>query len=236
MPSRVLREGIITSEPVNALEWPEEVFYRRLHSVVDDFGRYSANPQLLRAAMYPLKLDAVKAADVEKWLAACERVGLVRRYEAEGKHCLQVEKFEQRLRMAKSKYPAPPDTRPAGAGQMTDKRPPSASKPPPESEAEADIGVGHRRKGLQGGLTLEGANGKPVESIPLNDGTEFHVTRKMFEELDRLYPAVDPQQTLREIRGWNLANKARRKTKRGIERHIFDWFAREQDKQSRRPA
>lgn len=53
-------------------------------------------------------------------------------------------------------------------------------------------------------------------------------------ELDRLYPAVDPVQTLREIRGWCIGNPRRRKTKRGVKGFITSWFAREQDKQSRR--
>jgi hypothetical protein len=59
MPNRVLREGILTSERVNALDWPAEVFYRRLMSVVDDFGRYWAKPELLRAGLYPLHHDKV---------------------------------------------------------------------------------------------------------------------------------------------------------------------------------
>jgi hypothetical protein len=75
-----------------------------------------------------------------------------------------------------------------------------------------------------------------VERIPLCDGSEFAVPKSMRDELDRLYPAVDPDQTLKEIRGWNLANPRRRKTSRGIRQHIFDWFKREQDKQSRRAA
>jgi hypothetical protein len=74
-----------------------------------------------------------------------------------------------------------------------------------------------------------------VISIPLIGLQEFQVPKSMRDELDTLYPAVDPDQTLREIRGWNLANAKRRKTPAGIRKHIFDWFAREQDKQSRRP-
>ena len=56
MPNRVIREGILTSERIEMLGWAEEVFYRRLMSVVDDFGRYYARPALLRAACYPLLL------------------------------------------------------------------------------------------------------------------------------------------------------------------------------------
>ncbi len=68
MPVRVLREGILTSERVDKLSLPAEVLYRRLMSVVDDFGRFSGNPKLLRAACYPLRLDMVSDADIMQWL------------------------------------------------------------------------------------------------------------------------------------------------------------------------
>jgi hypothetical protein len=57
MPDRILRAGIIKSGAVNALGWPAEVFYRRLMSVVDDFGRYDGRSSILRADLYPLKVD-----------------------------------------------------------------------------------------------------------------------------------------------------------------------------------
>jgi len=73
-----------------------------------------------------------------------------------------------------------------------------------------------------------------VERIPLCDKTEFEVKQSFVAELDRLYPAVGPVQTLREIRGWCIGNPTRTKTKRGVKAFITSWFAREQDKQSRR--
>jgi hypothetical protein len=76
---------------------------------------------------------------------------------------------------------------------------------------------------------MVGKNGADVvERIPLRGGGEFEVTQDLFAELDRLYPAVEPRQTLREIRGWCVGNEARRKTRRGVKRFLFGWFAREQ--------
>ena len=69
-----------------------------------------------------------------------------------------------------------------------------------------------------------------VVSIPLNDGSEFDVTEPMAGEFEKLYPAVDVPQTLREIRGWNLADPRRRKTRDGIMRHINGWLRKEQNK------
>ncbi len=47
MPVRLIRPGILSSLRVNRLTEGQEVFYRRLLSVVDDFGRYDAVPALL---------------------------------------------------------------------------------------------------------------------------------------------------------------------------------------------
>ena len=119
MPSRILREGILSSERVDALNgWASECFYRRLMSVVDDYGRYFANPSLLRAACYPLKLDKVSNADIGKWLADCAGADLVSTYEIEGKAYLQVLDFRQQERAKQSKFPEPPSKCSADAKQV----------------------------------------------------------------------------------------------------------------------
>lgn len=107
MPSRILREGILSSERVDKLEWKEEVFYRRLMSIVDDFGRFEANEQLLKARCYPLRLDSVRTADITRWMAACQKAGLLVGYTANGKRYLQLLDFNQTRRTA-SKFPEPP--------------------------------------------------------------------------------------------------------------------------------
>ncbi len=107
MPVRLIRDGILSSEMVCSLGWAQEVFYRRLMSVVDDYGRYHANPKLLRAACYPLQIDKVTDADIGKWLTECVTAGLVSVYRtSDRKSYLQIEKFGQQVR-SKSKYPEP---------------------------------------------------------------------------------------------------------------------------------
>ena len=57
MPTRILRDGIIDSRAVNALSEPGEILYRRLMSIVDDYGRFEADPELIRARCFPRQLD-----------------------------------------------------------------------------------------------------------------------------------------------------------------------------------
>lgn len=108
MPTRLLREGILTSDRVNLLDAAEEVFYRRLMSKVDDHGLYDARPSILRASLYPLKLDRVREADISRWIAACVKAGLIVLYEADGKQllCLLNTSWDKR---SKPKYPLPPE-------------------------------------------------------------------------------------------------------------------------------
>lgn len=129
MPSRIIREGILTSERINSLSFPAEVFYRRLMSVVDDFGRFDARLSMLRASCYPLKVDVVREADISRWIAECEKAGVIALYSAnragvsrwiaacekagaavsgDEKPYLLLLDFRQQVRAKDSKYPQPP--------------------------------------------------------------------------------------------------------------------------------
>ena len=74
----------------------------------------------------------------------------------------------------------------------------------------------------------------PFITLPLNDGTEYPVTIEAMEECRRLYPAVDIEQELRNMRGWCISNPTKRKTRRGIDKFIHAWLSKEQDKGPRR--
>jgi len=104
-------------------------------SVVDDFGRYYANSTLLRAACYPLRLDKVSNADVEKWLAECAGAALVSTYEVGGKRYLQMLDFKQQIRQSQSKFPPPPSECSADAEQ-----PYTKTKSKSESKTETKAG------------------------------------------------------------------------------------------------
>ena len=149
MPKRILRDGILTSKRVNALSWAAEVFYRRVHSVVDDFGRHSADAALLRAACYPRRLNDVSDQDVDKWLAECADRGLVRVYEVDGERYLEVTKFDQRLRSAISKCPPPPSAdggHPPQSAAECSTLPPSAARDGDGDGCRDGDGGGRKRR------------------------------------------------------------------------------------------
>jgi hypothetical protein len=139
MPNRIIREGWLESERINQLDANAERFFLRLCLRADDFGRYHANPLLLRSNLFPLRED-VRSTDIPRWLAACEKAGLLRCYEVTGTRYLEVTKFNQRMRAAVSKFPKPPDN----DGQMTvtcqteDRPPRTEAETSSEAEAEAE--------------------------------------------------------------------------------------------------
>lgn len=108
MPNRLLREGITTSEKIDALSGEAELFYYRLLVHVDDFGRIDARPAVLIAKTYPLRVDRVKPKHVEEWLAEFEAANLVVIYENDGKRFLEMTNFDP-PRAQKSKCAGPKD-------------------------------------------------------------------------------------------------------------------------------
>ncbi len=111
MPDRILRQGIRKSRATaaNILDggWMAGVFFDWLLTVVDDFGRYEADPDLLRVEMFPFLLDTVRTSHVDRCLASCEASCLIRRYETNGKHFLVVMKVD-RPRAKRSRFAQPP--------------------------------------------------------------------------------------------------------------------------------
>ena len=67
-------------------------------------------------------------------------------------------------------------------------------------------------------------------TLTLNDKTEYPIPRTLVEEYKELYPAVDVEQQLNNMKAWLISNPRRRKTKGGILRFVNGWLSREQDR------
>lgn len=65
--------------------------------------------------------------------------------------------------------------------------------------------------------------------LPLNDGSFHFVSNEDVEQYEKLYPAVEVKQEIRNMLGWLDSNPTRRKTKTGIKRFITSWLARTQN-------
>lgn len=165
MPARMIRDGILTSKRINALSDRAELFYRRLMSVVDDYGRYFADPMLLRASCYPLKLDSVKEDSIKKHLAEAEDAGLIVLYTVAGTAYLEIQDFGQRVQ-SKPKFPE----RISGLHEPTVVH--------GESRGKTAIGGGEDGVGDEGdirtpnGVRVRTSAGSPDTTAPMDRGNE----------------------------------------------------------------
>lgn len=101
-----------------------------------------------------------------------------------------------------------------------------------EKEIEIEIDINNNIYNAQSDkITNEPTPIEPsIITITLNDKSEYPIYQSMIDEWNELYPNVDVLQELRKMKGWSNANPAKRKTKKGIQRFINAWLAREQDK------
>lgn len=88
------------------MSWQGLGVWFALMSVADDYGRFSAEPEIIRPACFPRRLETITEADVAAAIEEMARARLIVVYQAGADRLLQIYKFEQRVR-AKSKYQPP---------------------------------------------------------------------------------------------------------------------------------
>ncbi len=250
MPSRLLRDGILDSEAVNKLKPPEEVFYRRLMSVVDDFGRFDGRPQVLRGRLYPLRIDDVREADISRWIAACEKAGLIALYSHDGKPYILFGKLGS-PRAKESKYPPPPPEiergqlasvntcaqmktdanecthmnssvpgSGSGSGTSAGSGTGKDSSEPPEAASEQTAIVQAETT-----LLVFETVGKPPN--------EWHLHPSHVAEWSAAFPGIEIMAECRKALAWCNANPTKRKTYAGMPKFLFGWLQRAQDNAGR---
>lgn len=238
MPNRIIREALITSEKINKLTPQEESFFVRLMLRADDFGRYYANPKLLKSGLYPLR-DNIRDTDMIRWLAACQKADLLHCYEVDGKRYIEVYDFGQRVRSAKSKFPAPNEGNPSFADncqQMSDTCLTDGSNCPPnsysyseahsesktESEAYSCPEPAPQASGLdEEAILVFPCKGTGKKSWPLMEAK--------IAEWAEAFPAIDVLSECRKARQWLIDHPDRQKTYAGMLKYLNGWLSRSQD-------
>lgn len=115
MPTRVVRGEILNSRSLARVSLGAELFFRNLIALVDDYGRYDGDPEILAAHAYPRRRE-VTAKHVAGWLAELvnadgEGCGPVITYASGGRPYLALVNWEthrgRSRRGAASRWPAP---------------------------------------------------------------------------------------------------------------------------------
>ena len=225
MPNRILKETIRTSRNVNLLTDFQFRVWIYLITYVDDFGRGSADAELLKGMVFPRR-KGVTEAQIQKALHDLANIGMINLYKVDDESFFYFPNWSthQRIQTKKSKFPVPDET----------------------NEIHGDsrwITVDHGDSPLESNPNpnpIQNPNPNPnyctepeadsVLTLTLNDGSEFGITQDDIAMYSDTYPAVDVLQQFRAMRQWCKDNPGKRKTARGIRRFINSWLEREQNK------
>lgn len=110
MPNRIIKESIRTSKSANLLSDFEFRLFMHLITYVDDFGRGSADPELIKGLCLPRR-KGITEAQIEKGILSLATAGIVTLYVVDEEPYLQFSNWEkhQQVRSKQSKFPAPAD-------------------------------------------------------------------------------------------------------------------------------
>ena len=112
VPNRMARDSARSSRTLAQLSDFGERGFWRLMLYADDFGRFEADPEIVRVECFKRMLDKVSVAHAEQMLRECVAVGLIFLYEVEGKtygEFVNADKYFTR-RAKHSKYPSATQT------------------------------------------------------------------------------------------------------------------------------
>ncbi len=110
MPNRFLKESIRTSKSINALSDFQFRVWAYLITYVDDFGRGSAEPDIIKGFVFPRR-KGITEASIRSAIDDLACMGLIRLYEVDGDSYLYFPNWSkhQNTRASTSKYPEPTD-------------------------------------------------------------------------------------------------------------------------------
>lgn len=105
---RMLKGSIRTSKKVNALSDFQFRVWAYLITYVDDYGRGSADPELLKGLVFPRR-KGVTEAQISEAITALANAGMVNLYNVDGESYLYFPKWDQhqRIRTKTSEFPEP---------------------------------------------------------------------------------------------------------------------------------
>lgn len=137
MGNRMIKDSIRTSKSVNMMSDFQFRLWVYLITYVDDYGRGSADPEILKGFVFPRR-KGVTEATIEKALADLANSGSILLYDVDGESyfCFPNWGDHQRIQTKKSKYPAPDDGNPRKA-TVSHGESPLETKPKPKPKSNS---------------------------------------------------------------------------------------------------
>ena len=241
MGNRMIKETIRTDLQINRLTDFQFRLWTYLLTYVDDYGRGSADPDLVKGFCFPRRKD-VTAKSISAGFKELQNEGLVKIYRVGEEMYFYFPSWEkhQRIQAKRSLYPEPPSLEDCDGFDnftVTHGDPPvptvTHGNPPPEVEVEEEIEYTSTDVDVCAELKKEkqatDEKEQAIFEIPTNTGESYPFFQADIDLYKSLYPSVDIAQEMRKMVGWSDANPAKRKTKAGMKRFVNGWLSREQD-------
>lgn len=181
MPNRILKETIRTSKKVNGLSDFEFRVWAYLITYVDDYGRGSADPELLKGLCFPRR-KGITENQIADALSKMANTGIIHLYESDGESyfCFPNWDKHQQIRAKKSKYPAPTNIcNHMISDDIKCPRNPiqSESNPNPNPVVVENAPASHNDPDLSEVVTAyQDALGKFLDGMALRDVVEYYKT------------------------------------------------------------
>ena len=222
MPNRVIKETIRTSRKVNALSDFEFRLWLYLITYVDDYGRGSADPELIKNLVFPRR-KGITEQQIQKALDSLANTGMVILYEYDEEPFLYFPNWDkhQRIQSKKSKFPDPNE------GVLSPSSTVTHGDAPPRARVLNPIQIQSNPNPID---STELPSAPPVLTLTLNDGSEYPITQEDIDEWQTVYPNVDVLQQLKAMKLWCKDKPKNRKTKSGVRRFVANWLDREQNR------
>lgn len=114
MPNRIIKESINESKGLSECGFFAQDIFKRLITYADDYGRFNADVQIIRARLFPRELDIVSESDIDDALIELSGVGKIAFYTSKARNeiygCFPNWGEHQRVRDSKAKCPEPDNT------------------------------------------------------------------------------------------------------------------------------
>ena len=154
MPNRIIKESIRTSKTINNLTDFQFRVWTYLITYVDDYGRGSADPEILKGFVFPRR-KGLTESNIAKALADLAAVGSIVLYEVDGESYLYFPNWSehQRIQTKKSKFPPPEEVKNESSEIHGDspwvtvghRESPSESESKSESKSESNPNIESKR-------------------------------------------------------------------------------------------
>lgn len=244
MGNRMIKETIRTDLQINRLTDFQFRLWTYLLTYVDDYGRGSADPDLVKGFCFPRRKD-VTAKSISAGFKELQNEGLVKIYRVGEEMYFYFPSWEkhQRIQAKRSLYPEPSileDCDSFDNSTVTHGNPPLTTvdhgNSPPEVEVEVEEEIEYTSAiadvctELKSSEPKDGKKEQALFELPTNTGEVYPFYSSDINSYKNLYPSVNVEQEMRKMIGWLDANPKRRKTKTGMKRFVNTWLSSEQDK------